>query len=268
MAAAHPGTLTSPVHALGGCTRARGSLYIKAEGRSGGARARGEGAGRRLMVRFGARASWMDTRSWSFILSNSSMRQMPRSASTSAPPSSVHSRVTGSFCTAAVRPTALAPLPAPRRAGRPLGRNQGAPCPNPACCARPAPARWRSGSPLEAPPACRRAAAGKARVAPSASPRALCWNAGDAVSRALHVLPACRPGQTEPNRAQRCTRRRATSLRARRTCAKILTYHTLHRAQRRRFYMTPRARCTGGLHGALGHLLHVIEELALGDALP
>jgi len=155
---------------------------------------------------------------------------------------------------------------AARRAA--LGRNQGAPCPNPACCARPAPARWRSGSPLEAPPACRRAAAGKARVAPSASPRALCWNAGDAVSRALHVLPACRPGQTEPNRAQRCTRRRATSLRARRTCAKILTYHTLHRAQRRRFYMTPRARCTGGLHGALGHLLHVIEELALGDALP
>jgi len=167
-----------------------GSPYIQAEGRSGGARARGKGAGRRLGVRVGARASWMDTRSWSFILSNSSMRQMPRSASTSAPPSSVHSRVTGSFCTAAVRPTALAPLPAPRRAGRPLGRNQGAPCPNPACCARPAPARWRSGSPLEAPPACRRAAAGKARGAPRASPRALCWNAGDAVSRALHVLPA------------------------------------------------------------------------------
>jgi len=77
---------------------------------------------------------------------------------------------------------------AARRAA--LGRNQGAPCPNPACCARPAPARWRSGSPLEAPPACRRAAAGKARGAPRASPRALCWNAGDAVSRALHVLPA------------------------------------------------------------------------------
>ena len=57
-------------------------------------------------------ASWMETRSWSFILSNSSMRQTPLSASTSAPPSSVHSRVTGSFCTAAVSPTALAPLPA------------------------------------------------------------------------------------------------------------------------------------------------------------
>ena len=50
-------------------------------------------------------------RTFSFILSNSSMRQMPRSASTSAPPSSVHSRVMGSFVTVAVRPTAEAPLP-------------------------------------------------------------------------------------------------------------------------------------------------------------
>ena len=56
-------------------------------------------------------ASWMLTRSWSFILSNSSMRHTPRSASTRAPPSNVHSRVIGSRCTAAVRPTADAPLP-------------------------------------------------------------------------------------------------------------------------------------------------------------
>jgi hypothetical protein len=53
-------------------------------------------------------------RTWSFILSNSSMRHTPLSASTSAPPSSVHSRVTGSLCTPAVRPTADAPLPACR----------------------------------------------------------------------------------------------------------------------------------------------------------
>ena len=56
-------------------------------------------------------ASWMEVRSESFILSNSSMRHTPRSASTSAPPSSVHSPVMGSLCTAAVRPTADAPLP-------------------------------------------------------------------------------------------------------------------------------------------------------------
>ena len=54
-------------------------------------------------------ASWMLVRSWSFILSNSSMRQTPWSASTSAPPCSTHSRVTGSRDTAAVRPTADAP---------------------------------------------------------------------------------------------------------------------------------------------------------------
>lgn len=47
------------------------------------------------------RASWMEVRSASFILSNSSMRHMPRSASTSAPPSSVHSFVIGSLCTPA-----------------------------------------------------------------------------------------------------------------------------------------------------------------------
>ena len=56
-------------------------------------------------------ASWMLTRSWSFILSNSSIRHTPRSANTNAPPSNTHSRVTGSLCTAAVRPTALAPFP-------------------------------------------------------------------------------------------------------------------------------------------------------------
>eukprot|EP00959_Pyramimonas_sp_CCMP1952_P413691 8668145-Pyramimonas_sp.AAC.1 len=39
------------------------------------------------------------------------MRHTPLSASTSAPPSKVHSRVMGSLWTAAVRPTALAPLP-------------------------------------------------------------------------------------------------------------------------------------------------------------
>jgi hypothetical protein len=56
-------------------------------------------------------ASWMDVLSISSILSNSSMRHTPLSASTSAPPSSVHSPVIGSLRTAAVRPTADAPLP-------------------------------------------------------------------------------------------------------------------------------------------------------------
>mmetsp|Transcript_574 Transcript_574/g.1322 ORF Transcript_574/g.1322 Transcript_574/m.1322 type:complete len:241 (-) Transcript_574:592-1314(-) len=56
-------------------------------------------------------ASWMEVRSCSFILSNSSMRQTPRSARTSAPPSRVHSFVSGSLCTFAVSPTALAPFP-------------------------------------------------------------------------------------------------------------------------------------------------------------
>lgn len=70
-------------------------------------------------------ASWMDVRSLSFILSNSygkrnsdfldvggkrewpSIMQTPLSAKTKAPPSNVHSRVSGSFLTAAVSPTAL-----------------------------------------------------------------------------------------------------------------------------------------------------------------
>mmetsp|Transcript_32058 Transcript_32058/g.83971 ORF Transcript_32058/g.83971 Transcript_32058/m.83971 type:complete len:274 (+) Transcript_32058:976-1797(+) len=56
-------------------------------------------------------ASWIEVRSWSFILSNSSIRQTPWSASTSAPPWSVHSLVSGSRATAAVRPTAEAPCP-------------------------------------------------------------------------------------------------------------------------------------------------------------
>jgi hypothetical protein len=50
-------------------------------------------------------------RTASFILSNSSIKQTPLSARTSAPPSSVHSLVTGSFLTLAVSPTALAPWP-------------------------------------------------------------------------------------------------------------------------------------------------------------
>lgn len=39
------------------------------------------------------------------------MRHTPRSANTSAPPSSVHSPERGSRCTDAVKPTADAPLP-------------------------------------------------------------------------------------------------------------------------------------------------------------
>lgn len=56
-------------------------------------------------------ASWMLVLSISFILSNSSMQQIPLSASTSDPPSSVNSPVTGSLWHPAVRPTELDPLP-------------------------------------------------------------------------------------------------------------------------------------------------------------
>lgn len=56
-------------------------------------------------------ASWILVLSLSFILSNSSIRQIPLSASTSAPPSSTHSFVRKSRCTEAVSPTAEAPLP-------------------------------------------------------------------------------------------------------------------------------------------------------------
>lgn len=56
-------------------------------------------------------ASWIEVLSWSFILSNSSIKQIPLSAKTSAPPSKVHSLVYGSLLTLAVRPTADAPLP-------------------------------------------------------------------------------------------------------------------------------------------------------------
>jgi len=56
-------------------------------------------------------ASWIEVLSWSFILSNSSMAHKPLSARTSAPPSRVHSFVTASLWTPAVRPTADAPLP-------------------------------------------------------------------------------------------------------------------------------------------------------------
>mmetsp|Transcript_27238 Transcript_27238/g.72316 ORF Transcript_27238/g.72316 Transcript_27238/m.72316 type:complete len:225 (+) Transcript_27238:692-1366(+) len=55
-------------------------------------------------------ASWREVLSLSFILSNSSMRHMPSSARTIAPPSRPHSPFS-SLVTAAVRPTALAPLP-------------------------------------------------------------------------------------------------------------------------------------------------------------
>mmetsp|Transcript_6381 Transcript_6381/g.13925 ORF Transcript_6381/g.13925 Transcript_6381/m.13925 type:complete len:253 (-) Transcript_6381:1012-1770(-) len=55
--------------------------------------------------------SWIAVRSLSSILSNSSMQQMPMSASTSAPPSRTKSPVTVSRTTAAVRPTPDEPLP-------------------------------------------------------------------------------------------------------------------------------------------------------------
>lgn len=48
---------------------------------------------------------------WSAILSNSSMQQMPWSARTRAPPSSIISPVKLSFMTAAVKPTPEEPLP-------------------------------------------------------------------------------------------------------------------------------------------------------------
>lgn len=56
-------------------------------------------------------ASWILVLSLSFILSNSSIRQMPWSAITNAPPSRVHSFVWKSRCTEAVSPTAEAPFP-------------------------------------------------------------------------------------------------------------------------------------------------------------
>jgi len=56
-------------------------------------------------------ASWIDVLSCSFILSNSSIKQIPLSANTNAPPSKDHSFVLKSFLTDAVNPTAEAPLP-------------------------------------------------------------------------------------------------------------------------------------------------------------
>ncbi len=56
-------------------------------------------------------ASWIDVLSCSLILSNSSIKHIPLSANTKAPPSKVHSFVDGSLLTVAVRPTADAPLP-------------------------------------------------------------------------------------------------------------------------------------------------------------
>ncbi len=55
--------------------------------------------------------SWIDDLSPSNILSNSSIQQMPWSARTNAPPSRIISPVTGSFITAAVRPTPELPRP-------------------------------------------------------------------------------------------------------------------------------------------------------------
>ena len=55
--------------------------------------------------------SWIAVLSPSSILSNSSMQQMPMSASTTAPASSISSLVTGSLMIAAVSPTPLLPLP-------------------------------------------------------------------------------------------------------------------------------------------------------------
>jgi hypothetical protein len=64
-----------------------------------------------ILIDYCSMASWILVLSLSFILSNSSIKQIPLSASTRAPPSRVHSPVIGSLCTPAVRPTAEAPLP-------------------------------------------------------------------------------------------------------------------------------------------------------------
>ena len=56
-------------------------------------------------------ASWMATWSFTSILSNSSMQQMPLSASISAPASTQYSPVSKSFTTVAVRPAAEEDLP-------------------------------------------------------------------------------------------------------------------------------------------------------------
>jgi len=56
-------------------------------------------------------ASWMATWSLSSILSNSSMQQMPLSASMSAPASMQNSPVSSSLETVAVRPAAVEALP-------------------------------------------------------------------------------------------------------------------------------------------------------------
>lgn len=56
-------------------------------------------------------ASWIDVLSYSLILSNSSIKQIPVSANTKAPASKHHSPLIGSLFTLAVKPTAEAPLP-------------------------------------------------------------------------------------------------------------------------------------------------------------
>ena len=55
--------------------------------------------------------SWIEVLSDSFILSNSSIQQIPLSAKTNAPASKVISPVDGSFITEAVKPTPDDPLP-------------------------------------------------------------------------------------------------------------------------------------------------------------
>lgn len=55
--------------------------------------------------------SWIATLSFSSILSNSSMQQIPLSASTKAPPSRVISEDTGSLIIDAVNPAPVEPLP-------------------------------------------------------------------------------------------------------------------------------------------------------------
>jgi hypothetical protein len=56
-------------------------------------------------------ASWIEVLSASFILSNSSIKHTPLSASTRAPASRTQSPVAWSLLTLAVRPTPEAPLP-------------------------------------------------------------------------------------------------------------------------------------------------------------
>ena len=55
--------------------------------------------------------SWIATQSYSSILSNSSIQQIPLSAKTNAPPSNTISLVSGSLVIVAVKPAPDEPLP-------------------------------------------------------------------------------------------------------------------------------------------------------------